>query len=290
MILRAICGYIDVEGGELMMGYHPAIVTEDEIAMTSALSSAQMAKQVGVDFAKVHSYELWDKLNDSSEKVFGRRWTSQIHAGAMSRPAEIWTAMAEGIPYPIKSLITVGSDPLTGYTDPKHAFEGLMNLDLIVAMDIFMCPTAQLADYVLPAANWAEKLGIHNHWDWHPIVIGGEKALEPPGECRDEFHFWRELAVRMGQGNHWPWETQREYFDWRLEKTGMNFDEFMAAGGVNAPETEYKSMKTPGLRRPRASSSSIRPSWKSLAMIHCPAGSNKTAPTSAIRSWRRNIR
>ncbi|ULK98517.1 molybdopterin-dependent oxidoreductase [Bradyrhizobium sp. I71] len=250
MILRAICGYIDVEGGELMMGYHPTIVTEDEIAMTSALSSAQMAKQVGVDFAKVHSYELWDKLNDSSEKVFGRRWTSQIHAGAMSRPAEIWTAMAEGIPYPIKSLITVGSDPLTGYTDPKHAFEGLMNLDLIVAMDIFMCPTAQLADYVLPAANWAEKLGIHNHWDWHPIVIGGEKALEPPGECRDEFHFWRELAVRMGQGNHWPWETQREYFDWRLEKTGMNFDEFMAAGGVNAPETEYKKYENTGFATP----------------------------------------
>ena len=119
-ILRAICGYLDIEGGEMMMPYHPTIVTEDEISMTSALSDEQRAKQLGVTFAKVHSYEAWSKTNAASERVFGRPWTAQIAAGAMSRPAEVWTAMAEGKPYPVKAYITVGSDPLTGYTDPKH--------------------------------------------------------------------------------------------------------------------------------------------------------------------------
>ena len=248
--LRAITGNLDVPGGEIFMHYNPGIVTETEIVMTEKLPKEQMDKQLGQDRFKLLSYDVWQDMNEPMERMMGKKWANQIDAGAMAHPADLWEAMKTGKPYPIKTLITVGSNTLGAYTDTKHIFEGLMNLDLLVAMDIFMVPTAQLADYVLPAAVWTEKEILHNHWDWHNIAMGGEKAVEPPGECKDEYYFWRNLAVRMGQGEHWPHETAKEFFDWRLKASGMSFDQFMAAGGVLFPEPQFKKYEKTGFGTP----------------------------------------
>ncbi|MGQ0465291.1 MAG: molybdopterin-containing oxidoreductase family protein [Sporichthyaceae bacterium] len=249
-ILRAICGYIDVPGGEMLMGFNPNVITENEVQMDHAISPDQRKKQLGVETNKLFSYELWEKMNEANERVFGRPWASQISGAVMSRPGAIWDAMITGDPYPVKSMITVGSNTLGAYTNGNHVRQGLENLDLLVVMDIFMVPTAQMADYVLPAATWAEKPVVNNHWDWHTIVMGGEQAIEPIGDSKSEFYFWRNLAHRMGQAEHWPWETVEDFYDWRLAKTGMTHAEFMAAGGVNFPAPEWEKHKKVGFATP----------------------------------------
>lgn len=231
-ILRAICGNIDAEGGEMMMGYHPNVITEDEIAMTRLLSREQRDKQLLLESAKLLSYEFWEEFNEASERVLGRKWASQVLAGALANPAAVVKAMADGTPYPVKAFLNSGSDPVTSFTDARHMHDGFMNLDLLVSHDIFMVPTCQMSDFILPAAVWGEKYDLHNHWDWHTFMIGGDKAVEPLGDARDEYHFWRELAIRMGQEQYWPHPTQREWFEWRLQKVAPNFDEFLAAGGI----------------------------------------------------------
>lgn len=256
--LRAICGYLDARGGELLMGYHPNVVTEDEIALTHMLSPEQRAKQLLLDKAKVLSYEFWEEYNEASEKVYGRKWASQVLAGALANPAAVVRAMSTSQPYPVKAFLNSGSDPVTAFTDGKHVREGFMNLDLLVSHDIFMVPTAQMSDFILPAATWGEKYDLHNHWDWHTFMIGGDKAVEPLGEAKDEYYFWRELGMRMGQEQYWQPKTQREWFEWRLSKTASNFDEFMAQGGVaNFPEhpvigsnPQYKKYEKTGFATP----------------------------------------
>lgn len=233
-ILRAICGNVDVMGGEMIMPYHPSVVTEDEIAMTHMLSPEQRKKQLLLESAKLLSYEFWEEYNEASEKVFGRKWASQILAGALANPAAVVRAMATGDPYPVKAFINIGSDPVTSFTDARHIHDGFMNLDLLVSCDIFMVPTAQMSDFILPAATWGEKYDLHNHWDWHTFMIGGDKAVEPLGEAKDEYHFLREIAIRVGQAEHWPWPTQKEFYEYRLANVAKNFDEFMAAGGLAA--------------------------------------------------------
>jgi thiosulfate reductase / polysulfide reductase chain A len=49
-----------------------------------------------------------------------------------------------------------------------------VSLDLLVSHDIFMVPTCQMSDFVLPAAVWGEKYDLHNHWDWHTFMIAGD--------------------------------------------------------------------------------------------------------------------
>jgi anaerobic selenocysteine-containing dehydrogenase len=230
-ILRAICGNIDVPGGELMMGFHPTVITEDEWAMTHLLTKEQMDKQLVLESAKLLTYEFWNEFNEAQEKVFGRKWVSQIHSGALANPAAVMRAMTHGDPYPVKGFINMGSDPVSSYTDARHMHDGFMSLDLLVSVDIFMVPTAQMSDFILPAAVWGEKYDLHNHWDWHTFMIAGDKAVEPLGEAKEEYYFYRELGRRTGQAEYWPWENHKELINWRLQGTGMNVDELLAQPG-----------------------------------------------------------
>ena len=65
-------------------------------------------------------------------------------------------AMRTGKPYPVKAFLIFGNNTLTTYGDTNVVYDALMKLDFIVCADLFMTPTAELADIVLPAAFWAE--------------------------------------------------------------------------------------------------------------------------------------
>jgi anaerobic selenocysteine-containing dehydrogenase len=88
-----------------------------------------------------------------------------------------------------------------------------------------------MSDFILPAATWGEKYDLHNHWDWHTFMIAGDKAVEPLGEAKEEYYFYRELGRRTGQAEYWPWEDHKELINWRLQGTGMNIDELLAQPG-----------------------------------------------------------
>ena len=108
---------------------------------------------------------------------------------------QMFDAMKKGT---FKSLFVVGENPVQSEADQNHAKALLTGLDHLVVQDIFLTATAQLADVVLPsAASWCEADGT---------VVNSErrvqlcrKALEPPGNARDELWILAEIARRMGR-------------------------------------------------------------------------------------------
>ena len=71
------------------------------------------------------------------------------------------------------------SDP-----DLNHARHALASLEHLVVQDIFMTETALLADVVLPASAWPEKVGTASNTD--RMVQLGKKAVEPPGDAKPD--------------------------------------------------------------------------------------------------------
>ena len=61
--------------------------------------------------------------------------------------------------------------------------------------------------------------------DFSPFFRVGEKAIEPLGERKSDYHFFRGLAQRLGFGEYFPWETQDELNDYRLKPLGITFEE-----------------------------------------------------------------
>lgn len=84
--------------------------------------------------------------------------------GKGSIPGELWKAIItnEGDPAVPRVLLSVANDPLGSFEDTKTVREALLskNLELNVNMDYFMTPGANLADIVLPAAHWSERVGV----------------------------------------------------------------------------------------------------------------------------------
>lgn len=96
----------------------------------------------------------------------------------------------------IKGMYIMGENPMISDPDLQHVKEGLENLDFLVVQDIFLTETAELADVVLPANSWAEKDGTFTSTERRVQYI--RKAVDGPGEARDDWAIVSDLAKRMG--------------------------------------------------------------------------------------------
>jgi len=96
----------------------------------------------------------------------------------------------------IRSMFVMGENPAMSDPDVDHAREALATLDHLVVQDIFLTETAYLADVVLAATAWPEKVGTVTNTD--RMVQLGRKAIEPPGEAKEDFWILNELARRVG--------------------------------------------------------------------------------------------
>ena len=96
----------------------------------------------------------------------------------------------------IRGMYVMGENPAMSDPDVDHAREALAALDHLVVQDIFLTETAYLADVVLPATAWPEKDGTVTNTD--RMVQLGRKAVEPPGDAREDLWIIQEIARRMG--------------------------------------------------------------------------------------------
>ena len=73
--------------------------------------------------------------------------------------------------------------------------------------------------------------------------------MEPLYERRDDYQFWRGLAIRLGQEEYWPWKTSEEACDYRLQPLGITFEEMVKRGGFR-PQIEYRKYEKHGFGTP----------------------------------------
>ncbi len=250
--LSAIVGNIDVEGGEELLGPAP-FITEHEIEAPDRLSEEQWNKMLGGDRFRLYAWPGYNLIQKNVERVWGKRCDIAGLTTAASVPAT-WLAMSYGEPYPVKAFITVAGNQMLSQTNTKLIYKALKSLELLVVVDFFMTPPAEIADYVFPAASWMERPHLFNYHNVHPVIIGGERAVPEsiPGEYdhRNDYYFWRGLALRLGQAEDWPWETMEEYYDYRLKPLGYTFQEFLAQGGIYNPPRRFKKYEQTGFGTP----------------------------------------
>ena len=127
-----------------------------------------------------------------------------------------------GEPYPIRAMILTAANPALTNPNTLKVREALGSLDLFVVRDLFMTPTAELADYVLPAASFLERVELHTHAKYQRITMT-RKILKFP-DVQDEYQFWHDLAHRLSIGEYFPWEDETELTRWILEPTDISLE------------------------------------------------------------------
>jgi anaerobic selenocysteine-containing dehydrogenase len=99
---------------------------------------------------------------------------------------------------PLRALYVSANNPAVTCPEVHKVQKGLMREDLFtVVHDPFMTDTARYADIVLPAASYLETDDLYRAYGAY-WMQWGQKAAEPAGEARSNFHVAQALAQRMG--------------------------------------------------------------------------------------------
>jgi anaerobic selenocysteine-containing dehydrogenase len=224
-MLPALTGNIDVPGGWVFgmhgLGRFPSLIEN--------LTPEANAKRLGADRFKLLCGEGAD--------------LPAAHIPSLLR------AMREGKPYPVKAFLIFGNNTLVTYANSLQAREALMSLDFIVCADLFMTPTAELADIVLPAAAWPELDQLAGLPTIAANVVLAQQKAVQIGECRSDEEIFVELACRMKLGL--CTEPVKDVLDAQLRAGGLKitFDELKQRGFIKVP-FKYRKYETGGFNTP----------------------------------------
>ena len=130
------------------------------------------------------------------------------------------------------------TNPIISYPDSRKTYEAFMKLEFSVISEIFMTPTAALADIVLPVAWGMEREEIGYWPGWYEEVRAYPKIVDPPGEAWPDTKWLNELAKKLGLGDYF-WEHDEEAFEEWLKPSGLSYKE-LKSKRVLHNKVEYK--------------------------------------------------
>jgi len=162
-------------------------------------------------------------------------------------PQDVIKAMRYGDPYPLRTACVSGCNPLITYSNAQEVYQAFLNLDFLVVADMFMTPTALLADIVLPVTTYLEFDGIVSPNYSIPIASVQQKVTRV-GECRSDYEIVNGLARLLGLGEYF-WDTEEQCLDAILTPCGISFDEFRKLGALVGNKL-YRSYQSQGLPTP----------------------------------------
>jgi predicted molibdopterin-dependent oxidoreductase YjgC len=136
----------------------------------------------------------------------------------------------------LRAIYAIGENPAQAEADQHRTERLLKGLDHLVVQDIFLTRTAQFADVVLPASSsWCEAEGTVTNSERRVQRV--RKALDPPGNARDDLWIIAEMARRLGYD--WGHPSAEEV--WNEVRTlapifaGMSYERLEREGGLHWP-------------------------------------------------------
>ena len=148
----------------------------------------------------------------------------------------------------LSSVLVIGENPARSEADVSRAVDLLSGLDHLVVLDIFLTKTAALADVVLPgSASWCESDGTVTNSERRVQRV--RKAIDPPGDARDDIAILLDLARRLG--HNWDYSDHEQI--WEELRTlspmhaGMSWERIEEFNGIQWPCFSDDSLEPPFL-------------------------------------------
>ena len=132
-LLYALTGSFDAPGGNV----RPTRPPVNDLGALSLLPAGQLEKALG-----------------RAERPLGIARNGWVLA------ADVYRAIVDGTPYRVLGMVGFGGNMLVSQAGAAAARAALARLDFLVWADLFLTPTAALADVVLPVSSAWEREGL----------------------------------------------------------------------------------------------------------------------------------
>jgi len=171
--------------------------------------------------------------DDDARTKFDKAWGVKIPSERGWRLNEMFDAAERG---ELRTLYIVGENPAVSEADRHRAESILTSLDHLVVQDITLTRTAELAHVVFPASTgWCESEGTVTNSERRVQRV--RKAVDPPGNARDDIDIVCAVARRLGRDLGSP--TAEELWDELRTLSpmhaGMSYARLEALDGLRWP-------------------------------------------------------
>jgi len=229
-ILYALTGSYGRKGGNVPGGAAPF----DDISGQDLLSATQRDKALGL-----------------AERPLGPGLQGWVTA------RDVYKAVLTKAPYPVRMLMSFGTNLLVSQPDTEVARQALSALEFHVHADFFVNATARYADIILPVATSWEREGLRTGFDGSLEGLR-HVQLRPPvvapvGEARSDTDIVLGLAAGLGLGDRmFNLDADRGH-DAALAKTGLTVEMLRGspAGLVVEGAAQLDAQAVPHDGRPR---------------------------------------
>jgi len=224
-VLYALTGCFDAPGGNVLFTPVPT----NPITGAELLQPGQRAKAIGL-----------------SERPLGTARFGFVTG------EDFYTAALDDRPYRPRALVSFGSNLLMAHGDSARGREALQTLDFHVHLDLFMTPTAEQADIVLPVTGAFEAeglmVGFEISQEAQSLVQLRAPLVPPVGEARADIEVIFDLATRLGLGEHFFDGSVDAGWAHQLAPSGVTLQQLRAdPAGVRVPlETRHRKYAAAG--------------------------------------------
>jgi anaerobic selenocysteine-containing dehydrogenase len=224
-VLYALTGCFDAPGGNVLFTPVPT----NPVAGAELLDPAQRAKAIGV----------------------GDRPLGPARFGFVTGE-DFYRAALEGHPYRARALVSFGSNLAMAHGDSARGRDALQTLDFHVHLDLFMSPTAEQADIVLPVTGAFEaeglQVGFEISQEAQSLVQLRAPLVPPVGEARPDIEVIFDLATRLGLGGQFFGGSVDAGWEHQLAPSGVTLEQLRAdpAGVRLSLETRHRKYAAPG--------------------------------------------
>lgn len=179
--------------------------------------------------------------NETNAQKWEAAWNVEL--GGLSRQRGLTTTeiLSHAHPGGVRSLYIMGENPMMTEPNLTLTRQHMLDLEFIVAQDIFVNETGALADVFLPAVPFAEKEGTFTNTDRRVQRV--RRAIPPRGQSRPDWQILCDLATRLEtrlereRTARWDYASPEEIFREvadvavmlkgityaRIEKTGLQY-------------------------------------------------------------------
>ena len=151
----------------------------------------------------------------------------------------------------VRALFVMGSNVAVSAPRAGNIEKKLAALDCLVVADLFLSDTAELADVVLPSAQWAEEDGTMTNLEGR--VILRRRAVQPPPGVRTDLEIIAGIAKALDCTAAFPSEPRAAFDELRrasqggaADYSGITYDRIAQSGGIFWP---CRSASDPGMPR-----------------------------------------
>jgi len=189
-------------------------------------NNVQGCNDVGNNPVYLPGYQ--EVANDEVRERIGKRWGVKLSKVPGKRLDQMMDGLHDGT---LRAFYVMGEDPAVSEPNANLVDKGLAKLDFVVCQDIFLTDTAErFAHVVLPATCFAEKEGTFTNSDRRVQRV--RKAVEPPGEAKEDLWILHEVARHLGAdwGDANPEEVWNEFADVSPRFFGIRYDRIEEEG------------------------------------------------------------